>query len=229
MVASFDMWMESENLAIMIDSYDRDSSLSSRSIGVSVVDGDLSVLQSSISTGQDSYELSVNLSLIFSQYVNSLNYSITSDTETLHLPLTMLTTISGSTVQITGASLDNSLIRTGLLFSERISGEFTVVGYELISEAQIGFKHTSGLWFNFTVNGAGIYEFVIAPSGFPMGEYQVYAIAKGQNVPLTEMQFATLTIIEDNTLIIVSAGVIVAALVVIFAFRRFRERRGIEE
>jgi len=228
MVASLDMGMESENLAIVIDSYDRDSSLSSRSIGVSVVDGALTVLQSFVSTGQDSYELSVNSSFIFSQYVNSLNFNITSDTETLHLPLTMLTTISGSIVQITGASLDNSLIRTGLLFSERISGEFTIVGFELISEAQIGFKHTSGLWFNFTVNGAGIYEFVIAPSGFPLGEYQVYAIAKGQNVPLTEMQFATLTIIEDNTLIVVSAGVVVAALVVIFAFRRFRERRGIE-
>jgi len=228
MLATFDMGVLSGNLTIMIESYDRDSALGSRSIGVSVVDGGLTLLQSSVSTGQETYETLVDSSLVFSQYVNSLNFNITSDAETLHLPFVFLTTVSSDLVQITGATLDRTIIRTGLLFSERISGEFTIVGFELISEAQIGFKHTSGLWFNFTVNGAGIYEFVIAPSGFPMGEYQVYAIAKGQNVPLTEMQFATLTIIEDNTLIVVSAGVVVAALVVIFAFRRFRERRGIE-
>ncbi|TFH03300.1 MAG: hypothetical protein E4H14_16885, partial [Candidatus Thorarchaeota archaeon] len=228
MLATFEIGVGSGNLTTLIDSYDRDSSVSSRSIGVSVVDDNLNVVQSSISTGQDSYETSVNSSLAFSQYVNSLNFNITSDTETLHLPLILLATISGDLVQITSASLDSYIIRTGLLFSERISGEFTIVGYELVSQALIGFKHTSGQWFNFTVSGDGTYVFVIAPSGFPIGEYQAFAIAKGSNVPTTEMQFATLTIIEDNTLIVVGVGVAVTALVVIFAFRRFSRRRGIE-
>ncbi|MBE0526703.1 MAG: hypothetical protein IH631_07155, partial [Candidatus Thorarchaeota archaeon] len=121
-----------------------------------------------------------------------------------------------------------TIIRTGWLYSEQISGEFSIEGFELVSQSLVGFKHSTGLWFNFTINGAGFYEFVIAPSGFPTGEYDVYAIAKGTTIPTTEMRFATLTIIEDNTLIVVGTGVAVAALVAIFALRRFGDRRGAE-
>ncbi len=228
MIEAVDMTMSDGNLSIMIDSFDGDSALSSRSIGTSIVDGSLSILQTSIAISEDSSEITVDSNLVLTQYVNSLSVNITSDTETLHFPLVMLTVTATYLVRITDASLDSSLIRTGLLFTERISGEFSIEGYELVSQALIGFRHSSGLWFNFTVNGEGFYEFTIAPSGFPVGEYEVYAIAKGTMVPTTEMQFATLIIIEDNTLIMVGISVAVVAVVAIFAFRRLSNRRGVE-
>ncbi|MCK4568396.1 MAG: hypothetical protein KAU48_13910, partial [Candidatus Thorarchaeota archaeon] len=217
------------NLSIMVDSFDGDSALSSRSIGTSIIDGSFSILQSSITIAEDSSEITVNSSLVLSQYVNSLSVNITSDTETLHFPLVMLTVTATYLVRITDASIDSSLIRTGLFIAERISGEFSIEGYELVSQALIGFKHSSGLWFNFTVNGEGLYEFIIAPSGFPVGDYEVYAIAKGTMIPNTEMQFATLIIIEDNTLIMVGISVAVVAVVAIFAFKRLGSRRGVSE
>ena len=228
MLEAVDMTMSGGNLSIMVDSFDRDSSLNSRSIGTSIVDGGLSILQSSIQIAEDSTEIFVHSNLVLSQYLNSLSLNITSDTETLFFPLVMLTVTATNLVRITSASLDNSIIRTGLLATERITGEFSIEGYELISQALVGFRHSTGLWFNFTINGEGLYEFVVAPSGFPVGEYEVYAIAKGTSVPTTEMQFATLTIIEDNTLIVVGVGVALAALVSIYAFRRFGNRRGVD-
>ncbi|TFG27293.1 hypothetical protein EU528_13120 [Candidatus Thorarchaeota archaeon] len=228
MVEDVEMMMSEGDLTIIIDSFDRDSLLGVRSIGTSIVSGDLSILQTSTALAQDSYEIAVNSTLIVSEYVNSLHFNITSDTETLHLPLVLLTAIATNLVRISQASLDNTVVRTGLLFSERITGSFSVEGHELISQALVAFRHSTGLWFNFTVSGEGVYDFVVAPSGFPSGEFDVFAIAKGSSIPITEMQFATLTLIEDNTLIVVIAGIAVVGLVVIYAFRRFSERRGIE-
>jgi len=229
MIEAVDMTLSGGNLSIMVDSFDGDSALSSRSIGISIVDGDLSIHQSSITLTTDSTEVTVQSDLVFSQYVNSLSLNITSETETIHSPLAMLTVTAANLVKITSAFLDNSLIRTGLLFTETITGEFSIEGYELVSQSLVGFRHSTGLWFNFTVEGEeGLYEFVVAPSGFPAGDYEVYAIAKGTTVPTTEMRFATLTIVEDNTLIVVGIGVAVAALVSIYAFRRLGARRGVE-
>jgi len=224
MVESVEMTFSEDNLTIFVDSYDGDSALSTRSIGTSIVDGSLSILQSSITTFEDSSETTVALALARSQYVNSLQFNITSDSETIHLPLVLLSVTSTNLIRFTGAVLDRTIIRIGLLFSEQITGEFSIEGYELVSEALVGFRHSTGLWFNFTVNGNGFYEFVVAPSGFPSGEYDVYAIAKGTSIPTTEMRFATLTIIEDNTLIVAGIGVAVAALVAIFALKRFGDR-----
>ena len=60
------------------------------------------------------------------------------------------------------------------------------------------------------------------------GQYDAYAIAKGTIISTIEMQFATFTIIEDNTLIVVGIGAAVVALIAIFAFRRFSIGRGAE-
>ena len=221
--------MSGGDLSILVDSFDRDSALSTRSIGTSIVDGSFAILQSSITIDEDSSEITVDSNLVLSQYVNSLDVNITSDTETLHFPHVMLTVTATYLIRITDASIDSSMIRTGLLVTERITGEFSIEGYELVSQALIGFRHSSGLWFNFTVNGEGFYEFTIAPSGFPVGEYEVYAIAKGTLIPTAEMQFATLIIIEDNTLIMVGISVAVFAVVAIFAFKRLGFRRGVNE
>ena len=165
--------------------------------------------------------------LVVSEYVNSLNLNVTSESKSLFLPLVMLSIRSSNQVRITNAFIDNSLVRVGLLFSDTITGQFTIEGYELVTLAKIGFRHSSGIWFNFTISGNnGLYEFVVSPSGFPIGDYDVFAIAQGPTISTVEMQFDTLTIIEDNTLIVVGTCVGVAALIAIFAFRRFSTHRG---
>jgi hypothetical protein len=228
MTEAVDMSLFDDNLTIVIDSYDSDSSLSSRSIGAAIVYGNLSILQTSLVLAEDSYELTIDADLARSQYVNSLSFNITSELETFYSPFAMLSISTTDLVRITGATLDSSVIRTGILFSERITGQFSIVGYELISEAQIGFRYSLGFWFNFTITGDGLYEFIITPAGFPAGQYEVYAMAKGATIPPVEIQFATLTIIEDNTLIVVGIGVGVAAVVAIFTFRRYSYRRGVD-
>lgn len=226
MTESVEMILSDDDLTIVVDSYDGDSAISNRSIGTSIVDGSLSMLESSIVTSEDASETIIGLDLVYSQYANSFQFNITSDSESIFLPLVLLSVRATNLIHIKDASLNSAVIRTGLLFSERISGQFSIDGFELVSQALVGFRHSTGQWFNFTVNGDGFYEFDIAPSGFPTGEYDVYAIAKGMSIPTIEMRFATLTIIEDNTLIVGSIGVAVAALVAIFALRRFRDRRG---
>jgi hypothetical protein len=225
MLDEVNLEISDDDLSITINTSDRDSRASTRSIGISIIDGNLHILQSSIGIGQDSHEMVVNSSNVYSQYVNSFLLNVTSEGESLHLPLIMMNIFVDSFIRITDASLDSSVIRVGLLFSERITGAFSILGYELVSQVQLGFKHSSGLWFNFTLNGEGFYEFVIVPSGFPLGEYEVYAIAKGNSIPNIETQFATLTLTDNNTLILVGVGVAVVAIVVIFALRR----RGVKE
>ena len=97
-----------------------------------------------------------------------------------------------------------------------------------MTQALIGFRHSTGLWFNFTVNGDGLYEFVVTPAGFPTGDFDVYAIAKGSTINPVELRFASLTIIEDNTLIVVGISVAVASIIAIYALRRLSARRGVE-
>ena len=215
------------DLAIAINSFDSDSGIGERSIGMSIVDGRFVILQSSVETGSSSSEIIVDTDLVLSQYVNSLALNVTSESESIFLPLVMLSIRSSNQVRIMNASIDSSLVRVGLLFSDTISGQFSIEGYELVTEAAIGFRHSSGIWFNFTISGnSGFYTFVVSPSGFPVGNYDVFAIAKGSTISTVELQFATLTIIEDNTLIVVGITVAVAALIAIYALRRFTVQRG---
>jgi subtilisin family serine protease len=218
--------LSTDNLTIIVDSFDRDSSLSTRSIGTSIVDGSLSILQSAVAIGEESSEMIVDSALALTQYVNSLQFNITSDSKTLYFPLVILSITSTTLIRFTRALLDSTIIRTGLLYSDRISGEFSIEGYELVSQVQVGFRHSTGLWFNFTISGNGFYKFDVVPSGFPSGEYYVYAIAKGATISTAEMQFGTLTIIEDNTLIVVGMGIAVVAIVMIFVYPRFNTSRG---
>ena len=215
------------DLTISVDTFDSDSGVNTRSIGASIIDGRFVILQSSIEADSSSSEIIVDSSLVLSEYVNSLDFNVTSESKSIFLPLVMLFISSSDRVRITNAFIDSSLVRVGLLFSETITGQFTVEGYELVNLATVCFRHSSGIWFNFTISGIdGLYEFVVSPSAFPVGDYDVFAIAKGSTISTTQLQFATLTIIEDNTLIIVGISVAVAALIAIYAFRRFSNRRG---
>ena len=217
------------SLSVELKTEDRDSSVDLRMIGASVVDGSFDILQSSVVTGQDTIELTVSSDELLTLYVNSLLFNLTSESEVLFSPPVMLSGQAGGFMRFSSASIDSSLIHIGLLYDEKISGDLTLEGFVLASEVLVGFQHSSGLWLNFTLSGVGgQYEFLITPAGFPLGTYDVYAIAKDSTLSTTELRFASLTIIEDNTIIIIGVGVVIAAFVVILIFRKLSERRGIE-
>ena len=217
------------SLHVELRTEDHDSSIDERTIGASVVDGSINILQSWIVTGQDTIELTVTSDKLLTLYINSLLFNLTSDSELLFSPLVLLSGQAGGFMRFSSASLDSTIIHVGLLYDEKISGDFTLEGFMLASEVLVGFKHSTGLWFNFTVFGAGgFYEFLISPDGFPLGDYDVYAIAKDSTSKTTELHFASLTIIEDNTILIIGVGIVIVAFVAVLIIRKQSERRGIE-
>ncbi len=217
------------SLSVELTTGDRDSSLNMRTIGSSVVDGQFRTLQSSVVSGQESIEFLIESDTLLTLYANSLLFNVTSESEILFSPPIILSGSAGGFMRFVGASLSSSIIRVGLLYNDRISGEFTLEGYFLASEVLVGFRYSTGLWFNFTLTGAGgFYEFLIAPDGFPQGSYDVYAIASSATLPTAQLNFASMTIVEDNTLILIGLGVVVAAVVVILMLKRYNKSRGLE-
>ncbi|MFW9960974.1 MAG: S8 family serine peptidase [Candidatus Thorarchaeota archaeon] len=217
------------SLSVELTTGDRDSSQDMRTIGSSVVDGQFRILQSSVVSGQESIEFLVESDALLTLYANSLLFNVTSESEILFSPPIILSGSAGGFMRFVGASLSSSIIRVGLLYNDRISGEFTLEGYFLASEVLVGFHHSTGLWFNFTLTGTeGFYEFLIAPDGFPMGGYDVYAIAKSATLPTAQLNFSSLTIVDDSTVVFLGLGLIVAAFVVILMLKRFGKRRGLE-
>jgi subtilisin family serine protease len=216
------------SLSIELRTEDRDSSIGTRIIGASVIDGSFNILQSSIVDGQDAIELIVGPDKLITQYVNSLLFNVTSESQLLLSPPVMLSGLAGGFMRFSSASLDSYVIHVGLLYDERISGELRLEGFMLASEVLVGFRYSTGLWFNFSLSGSsGLYELFITPAGFPVGDYEVYAIAKSVTAPTIEMRFASLTIVEDNTIILIGTGIAVAVLVLALILRKYNNRRGI--
>lgn len=228
LVESCTILPDDSSLRVDLSTFDRDSSISAREIGCSIVDGDYISLQSSTTVGAASVNVSIESNLFLTEYINSFTFNITSDSKIFYSPAVMLSSVAGGFMRISEATLDSSVVRKGLFQNDLITGEFSVDGYTLASEVQIAFHHSSGLWLNFSLLGVdGVYEFIISPAGFPTGDYDVYAIARGSSAS-AEMQFATLTVIEDNTLILVGAGILLAGVVLILILRKQREPRGVE-
>lgn len=210
-------------LVIEIVTNDRDSPVDENAVGISIVDGGLLSLNSTILSGSNHIEYAIDFDFLYSEYVSSLIFNATSETQVTISPLVILSGSINGVVRFTSAVLDNFIVRVGFFIDEKITGEITLEGYELASEVLIGFQHASGVWRNFTLSGEGLYEFVIASSGFISGEYDVYAIAKGSSIKTAQMLFATLMVIVDNTLIVVGIVAVIAGLVMIFAVRRLRK------
>ena len=111
--------------------------------------------------------------------------------------------------------------------SQLITGEIVLEGFSLASLVYVAFQSEVGSWLNFTLSsGTGIYTFEISPSYFQLGSHEAYAIAIGQSVPDALMNFATLTIVEDFTLLAVSAALIVVGVGVLVIMKR--RKGGIE-
>ena len=68
-----------------------------------------------------------------------------------------------------------------------------------------------------------MYDFEISPSYFQLGSHEVYAIAIGEAVPGTEMHFATLTVVQDYSVLAIGVALLIVGCVVMVFMRR---RRG---
>ena len=223
LIRSVGVTSQDDSLLVQIVAEDRDSPTADTSIGIGIVDGDLHLHNSSIQAASKNASYPINPNSLIAGYIQSLSFNVTSDAKSFISPLLMLSSALGNSVKFTSASLDRFVVKTGFFIDEKITGELSLESYELASEVLVGFRHSSGVWRNFTLSGEGIYKFVISSSGFQLGNYDVYAIAKGTNIKTAEMKFATLTVIEDNTLIIVGIAVVIVGVVIIFAIRRMKK------
>ncbi|MFW9794626.1 MAG: hypothetical protein ACFFEE_10010, partial [Candidatus Thorarchaeota archaeon] len=188
-----------------------------------IVDGPLNILNSSFRTGEDEFTITIPANLKGEDFTNSLSLNLTSEGSSLVLPLILLSTHIGPYLVFTSGSLDQEVVRIGLFINDRVSGQVTLEGFALASLVYIAFRAESGTWVNLTLSsGTGVYTFDYSPSNFQLGSHQVYAIAIGQDVPSTEMNFATLTVVQDYTIVTVGAVALIAG-VVIYVMKQRRE------
>ena len=200
---------------------DRDSSPALRSVAWSIVNGPLTILNSSSRSGQSDIDIAVPEALINSPYLNGLLINVTSESFTLFLPLVLLSTRIAARMSFTETTLDWSVVRVGFLMNDKISGELVLDGFTLASHVYVAFHSESGVWLNFTLSSNnGFYHFEISPSYFQLGSHDVYAIAIGQAVPGTEVNFATLTVVQDYSVLVIGVASLIVCVVLIMIMRR---------
>ena len=218
-----DFLLESSDgsLLVQMSVSDRDSSPAFRNVAWSIVNGPLTILNSSSRSGESDIAFTVPEALVGSPHLNSLLVNVTSESFTLFLPLVLLSTQIGAKMSFTIAKLDRSVVRVGFLVNDKISGELVLDGFTLASLVYIAFHSESGTWLNFTLSSDnGVYEFEISPSYFQIGSHDVYAIAKGQTIPGTEVNFATLTVVQDYSGLAIGIVSLIACAVVIVILKR---------
>jgi subtilisin family serine protease len=204
-----------------ITSRDRDTSLALQEVAWSIVDGPLDVVNTSKRVSDNEFIITIPEDLVGSDYLNSLLLNITSDNDTLFLPLILLSSQIGSNLMFTTATLDRDTVRVGFLLNDLISGELVLNGYILASSVYVAFHSETGTWLNFSLSGSnGIYDFEISPSYFQLGLHEVYAIAIGQAVPDAVMNFATLTVIQDYTVLAIGVAALLVGCIVLVIWRR---------
>ncbi len=221
-----DLWMEfiDGSMVIHLSTNDRDTSQALRTTAWSIVNGPLAILNSTSRVGESDIVLSIPAELISSDHLNSLSVNITSESYTLFLPLVLLSTQIGPHLSFTIATLDQEIVRIGFLLNDLISGELVLEGFTFASNVYIAFLSETGSWLNFTLSSStGVYDFEISPSYFQLGSHEVYAIAIGEAVPGTEMHFATLSVVQDYSVLAVGVALLIVGCVVMVLMRR---RRG---
>jgi subtilisin family serine protease len=221
LISDLDLEFNDGSILVHLVTQDRDTSLGSLSIDWNIVDGPLTVLNSSSQTGDRTITITVPESLIGAQYINSMLINVTSEGLVLVLPPIILSTQIGPHLVFTSASLDQDVVRIGLFVLDRVSGEAVLEGFALASIVYLAFQAESGSWLNLTLTSVtGVYTFDFSPSHFQLGTYEVFAIAIGQEVPDTAMNFATLTVVQDFTVVIAGAGLLIAGVVVYVIMQR---------
>jgi hypothetical protein len=223
-----DLWMEfnGEEMIVHVSVDDRDSLQSQTNVAWSIVNGPLQILNSSMRVGASDFTIVVSEDLISSPYLNSLSINITSEGSTLILPLILLSTQIGPQLSFSLTTLDRAVVRVGLLMNDLITGQLVLNGFSYASSVYIGFNSKTGSWLNFSLSSNnGVYVYEVSPTYFQLGLHDVYAVAIGFGVPGTEVMFATLTVVQDYTVLgLAATALIVGGVITII----LRQRRGEE-
>ena len=212
-----------------IDISDASTPASQLSIGWQVVDGDLTLLDSGIQEGTASAQIVIDTASFQSNYIISILFNASNGVDTLYLPPVALSKGISVTLAFLSARLDQSFVRVGPLISEQITGELELEGFLHAANVYVGFRAPAGFWLNFTLQGnQGIYGIDLFPSNFVAGQYQVYAAATSTSGALTEVLFATLTVVDDYSMLMIAGSVGIAVIVIAMVFLRIK-RRGTSE
>jgi hypothetical protein len=208
---------------------DASTPASQLSIGWQVVDGDYTQLDSGLQTATDTAQVVIDTSTFESNYIISILFEISNGVDTLYLPPIALSKGISVTLSFLSASIDQTTVRVGPLLSEQITGELELEGYLHAANVYVGFRAPAGFWLNFSLQGnQGTYPIELFPSNFVAGQYQVYAAATSTSGALTELLFATLTVVEDYTMVMIAGGIGLAVIVLALAIPKLR-RRGTAE
>ncbi|NWF96239.1 MAG: S8 family serine peptidase [Candidatus Thorarchaeota archaeon] len=206
-----------EAIFVSAEVVDTDSSSQSLSIGWSVVDGAMAVLESGMTTGSRNSSFSVTRR-VSTHGQRSVLFNVTDGDDYLYIPPVFLLATS-TAVRITDASLDSDTIVVGPFVSTSITGRVVVEGYEWVSSVTVAIRSNNSYWLNFTLTGTeGVYPFKISSAGFAEGQYTVFAVvvtAEGESIVEA---FGILTVVRDNTVLFL-IGLGVVGVIVIFSVR----------
>ena len=134
----------------------------------------------------------------------------------LFLPPILLLTDAGTEIQIIAASLDQTSVRVGPFISEIITGEVIVSGYLSVRNVKLSLQSELGFMLNLTLDGTeGIYPIRLSPSNLPAGDYVVFVSVTSTIGSIIERNMGTLSIIQDNSGLVIPLIVVLAILSVI--------------
>ncbi len=206
---------------------DKDTDLSLLSLGAQIIDGSLSVLDS---TEQDSsyvLEASFDSSQFNSTSILSLILHASDGSMDVSLPPIILAGESSLQMEFTNTELDQTVVRVGPLISDRITGRFDLLGYRLASMVGVSLHPPSGLSYNITLSGSsGHYEFDISPAAFTPGVYDIYAMAVSQGGQVTSKLLGQVEIVQDYSYVLLIWGVGVVLIVAAAYVKKVRARKG---
>ncbi|MHA1929519.1 MAG: S8 family serine peptidase [Candidatus Thorarchaeota archaeon] len=217
---------------ININCSDADSSIDALSIGMSVVDFEGEPLNSEIDDPTNTTTFIVDTSEFDTTTLVNLIINVSDGQKTIYLPYLLMTAEMGTDgdfeIKISAAVLDQEVIRVGMFQTDRITGNINISGYLFVNRVELSFLSDIGLSINVTLTGSdGVYDFDISPSGFVPGEYSVSAIVYPQLGDPIIYGFATLTVIQDDTILYMVVGIVCVGIVILIVIRFMVKRRGV--
>ncbi|MFX1438855.1 MAG: S8 family serine peptidase [Promethearchaeota archaeon] len=204
---------------------DRDDPVESFTIQWSVLNEDYEVVSTDLETGHENATVEVQVDMPNYSRPYSVVFNVSDSHYIGYLPPVMLG-VEFTTLRISSASIDQEEVHIGPFLIARVTGEIVIEGYILADRVWVSFQRSASEGLNFTLNGAGgIYPIDIVPSSFVAGEYDVYAAASSITGQSVELHIGTLLIIEDNSMIVLLAGVAIGAIVILYYVPRAISRR----
>ncbi len=227
-----DVSITSEGMAytVRMKVSDKDTDLSLMSLDAQIIDGSLSVLDSTEQDSSYMLEASFDLSPFNSTSILSMVLHASDGSMDVSLPPIMLAGESSLQMEFTNIELDQTVVRVGPLISDRITGRFDLQGYLLASMVGVSLQPPSGLSYNITLTGSsGHYEFDISPAAFTPGIYDVYAMAVSQGGQVTSKLLGQVEIVQDYSYVLLIWGVGVVVIVAAAYLKKVRNHKGATE